>query len=140
MKQSVFHRCAKRTALCAGLVVLLCVFAPAGFSAGEAAPPKIPLKEAALKDFSSVPSPMKLDVVPNFKETVFPLDKAANLKEVEEVVGKLTAEQKSALQKNRFLLLQKPSLHTFSSMGRYDEMLCNFEGIGGSYDPAYREP
>ncbi len=140
MKQSVFHRCAKRTALCAGLVVLLCVFAPAGFSAGEAAPPKIPLKEAALKDFSSVPPPMKLDVVPNLKETAFPLDKAPNLKEVEEVVGKLTAAQKSALQKNRFLLLQKPSLHTFSSMGRYDEMLCNFEGIGGSYDPAYREP
>ena len=140
MKRSVFHRCAKRAALCAGLVFFLCVFAMAGLSASEAAPPKIPLKEAALKDFSNVPPPMKLDVVPNFKETAFALDKAVNLKEVEEVVGKLTAAQKSALQEHRFLLLRKPELHTFSSMGRYDEMLCNFEGIGGSYDPAYREP
>ncbi len=140
MKQSVFHRCAKRTTLCARLIVLLCVFVIAGLSAGEAAPPKIPLKEAALKDFSSVPSPVKSTVSPALTETTFPLDKAANLKEVEEVVGTLTAAQKSALQKNRFLLLRKPELHTFSSMGRYDEMLCNFEGIGGSFDPAYREP
>ncbi len=140
MKQSVFHGCAKRTRLCAVLVGFLCVFGLVVLSAGEAAPPKIPLKEAALKDFSSVPAPVKSSVAPAFKETAFPLDKAVNLKEVEEVVGKLTAAQKSALQKNRFLLLRKPELHTFSSMGRYDEMLCNFEGIGGSYDPAYREP
>jgi len=48
MKQSVFHGCAKRTRLCAALVGFLCVFGLVVLSAGEASPPKIPLKEAAL--------------------------------------------------------------------------------------------
>jgi hypothetical protein len=127
----------------ARLVILLCFFAFIGLmiSVAEAAPPKVTLKAAELKDFSSVPAPrLKTEVRPEFKEAAFPLEKASNFKEVEEIVGRLTREQRASLQKNRFLLLPKRDLHAFPSMGQYDEMLSNFEGIGGPWDPAYREP
>lgn len=141
MKNEVFRRSEMATRFCSWLIVLLCVFGFAGVPSrsAEAVPPKIPLKAVELKDFSSVPAPIKSSVIPAFKESAFPLEKTANLGEVEGIIGALSPAQREALQKNRFLLLPKRALRTFDSMGFNDEMLSDFEGIGGESDPAYRE-
>ncbi len=142
MKHEVFRGGAKQTKYCPWLIALLCVIGIIGFAAREASavPPKVPLKAAELKDFSNVPAPIKSSVAPAFKEAAFPLDKTTNLDEMEGIIGALTPAQRDALQKNRFLLLPKRALRAFASNGLYDEMLSDFDGIGGDADPAHREP
>lgn len=126
--------------LCAAFLVAALVLFATAPSECDAAPRKIVLTEAELKDFSSVPAPVKLKGKPSFEDSAFPLEKAVNLKEVEEVVGKLTKAQREALQKNRFILLPKKSAYPFPSHGMNDEMLSDFVGIGGFADPSAREP
>ncbi|NLB83522.1 MAG: DUF3160 domain-containing protein, partial [Synergistaceae bacterium] len=139
MKNEVFRRGTAK--FCPWFVVLLCVLGVVGFesTAAWAVAPAVQLKAAELKDFSNVPSPIKNDVAPAFEDSAFSLDKAANLGEVEGIIGALSPAQREALQKNRFVLLPRRALRTFDSMGINDEMLSDFEGIGGSGDPAYRE-
>ena len=141
MMNEVFRRRRMAAKVYPRLTVLLRVLAFIAMTSCSAwaAAPEVPLKAAELRDFSSVPAPVKNTVVPAFQETAFPLEKAANLGEIEGIIGALSPEQRDALQKNRFLLLPKGALRTFDSMGFNDEMLSDFEGIGGSGDPAYRE-
>lgn len=136
MMQWVLRRPFARAALCAAF---LAVFTGAS-TVSCAAPAKVRLLEAELSDFSNVPAPVKVNVKPAFKDAPFPLEKATNLKEVEEVVGKLTKAQREALEKNRFILLPRATYNPFPGSGLNDEMLTNFSGIGGVSDPAYREP
>ncbi|MEA4881970.1 MAG: DUF3160 domain-containing protein, partial [Synergistaceae bacterium] len=141
MMNEVFRRRRMAAKVYPRLTVLLRVLAFIAMTSctAWAAAPEVPLKAAELRDFSSVPAPVKSTVVPAFRETAFPLDKATNLNEMEAIIGTLSPAQRDALQKNRFLLLPKRALRTFDS-GLNDEMLSDFDGIGGQEDPAYREP
>ena len=131
-----FARRAIRAVMLASMLVLFAAFA----QECAAAPKKIALSEVELKDFSSVPAKVKLTAKPAFSDSAFPLEKATNLKQVEEKVGKLTKAQREALQKNRFILLPKRAFWLFPSNSCNDEMLTDFDGIGGEADPSTREP
>ena len=106
------------------------------------APLPIMLKETAVSDFAAVPPASDPKLKPNFKEKSFALKEAYNYEEVMSLIGGLNPEQEAYLEKNRFILLPKPKLLTFSPQEQApaDEMLANFDGIGGSLSESDRAP
>lgn len=134
-----------------GRVINIFLFIALGWGMAFGAPglvaapsaPSIALKSAALESFSAPPPPGGPETKPSLKDTSFPLKEAVNLKEVLELVGPLSPEQRAFLEKNRFLLLPKSKMMLFKSPsggGPHDEMLANFDGLGGSLDESLREP
>ncbi len=106
------------------------------------ASPAITLKSAEIEKFAvSVPAENR-EVKASFKDRPFSLKEAVNLREVYELVGPLTAEQEHFLEKNRFLLLPKSKMMLFPppATGPHDEMLANFDALGGATDEDFREP
>ena len=104
----------------------------------------IALREIELKSFAAAYSSSAAKVVPALKENKFPLTDAINFSEVEKRLGGLTAEQKKYLEEHRFLVLAKKDFIAPFADGDggdlYDEMLANFDQIGGPYEPSYRLP
>ncbi len=125
------------------LVPLLLVWVlagPADLSSAETRP--VALQTTTLRDFSTLPSISFPDVKPAFKEKNFPPQEAVNYREIRSLVGPLTPAQEEYLEKNRFLILPKPAFLMARRENRppADEMLANFDALGGSLDPARREP
>jgi hypothetical protein len=112
--------------------------------------PKIELLRITLEGFASPPPRFNFDASkkPSFSESAFSLAKAVNLKDVEKRVGKLSAKQRRFLETERFLLLPKNEYNVFSGNFKdsdpekrfNDEMLINFDNIGGAKDLEFRKP
>lgn len=103
----------------------------------------IPLRDISFRPFATVPPPAPEEIIPSFKEKRFPLAKASNFTAVEKLLGGLSEAQKKYLEQHRFLLLpKKEALYIFpdgEEQGLFDEMLHNFDAIGGPEAPVYRK-
>ncbi|MDL2207940.1 DUF3160 domain-containing protein, partial [Desulfovibrio sp. OttesenSCG-928-M16] len=129
------------TTLC--LLVLLLAL-PKYAVAAMSQPASIPLQSITLRSFASAPDSAPAVVPPSLSEQRFPLAAASNFLAVEKRLGGLTDIQKKYLEEHRFLLLPKKNfldpLPGGSSHGLYDEMLDNFDSIGGPYASLDRKP
>ncbi len=124
------------------LICSLLLFVWPALGQSKAESPSITLKSATIRDFSFTPPPPPAEITPAFKEKSFNLKEAANYREIRALVGPLTPEQERYLEKNRFLLLPKAKYLAFRRTGQgvYDEMLANFDGLGGSQEQHLRAP
>ena len=106
-----------------------------------AEPQPVPLREATVKEFGRIPERNGAKIKPDFKEKDFAPSDAINYNEVAEIFDGFTPAQEEFLAKNRFLLLPKNDFLMFPPFERTfnDEMLANFDGIGGSEAESRRE-
>ncbi|MDL2313516.1 DUF3160 domain-containing protein [Desulfovibrio sp. OttesenSCG-928-C14] len=129
------------TTLC---LFLLFLALPDYAFAATSQPATIPLQSITLRPFAQAPDSVPGTVPPSLSEQRFPLAAASNFPAVEKRLGGLTEVQKKYLEEHRFLLLSKKDfLYPFpdgSPHEPYDEMLRNFDSIGGSGDPMERKP
>lgn len=102
----------------------------------------IPLHSAETGPFIDFQPPLLPELKPAFKEKKFPLSEAVNWKELNALVGPLTEEQRAYLTENRFLLLPKPQFLLARPEKSFpaDEMLGNFDGLGGSLREGGQRP
>ncbi|MDR0882832.1 MAG: DUF3160 domain-containing protein, partial [Candidatus Adiutrix sp.] len=108
-----------------------------------AEPETVPLRLAPASNLASPPPAAAEAVKPAFKDKNFPLREAVNLKEIYELIGPLSPAQEKFLEENRFLLLAKPFFLMSQQPGEQppaDEMLANFDRLGGALAPARRAP
>lgn len=123
---------------------LLVMFSSVALAAKHEPQSLIPLKNIELRAFSTVPDVPLEEVTPAFAEQPFALSAAQNFAAVEKRLGGLSDAQKSYLEKHRFVLIpKKEALDIFPDSAwhdLFDEMLSNFDGIGGPDDPLDRQP
>ncbi|MDR3038671.1 MAG: DUF3160 domain-containing protein [Candidatus Adiutrix sp.] len=122
-----------------GVFLILAILRPAGLTAAEEA---ISLKEAPGRPRPAAPAPAGPAPKPALKEMKFSLTEAANFQAVLAAVGPLSPEETDFLEKNRFLLRPKPERLAFrpEAVTVYDEMLANFDGLGGPVAEHLRRP
>ncbi|MDR1313550.1 MAG: DUF3160 domain-containing protein [Deltaproteobacteria bacterium] len=81
---------------------------------------------------------------PAFNEAPFDARKAWNWREMEKAYGPFSQGQLERLNRDRFLVVpQRPGMELpwgSAGWGPYDEMLGMFDGMGGPWDPTFREP
>lgn len=103
----------------------------------------IALKAAVVQLVPSPVMPEAVKIKPDFQDTSFPLKDAVNLEAILDIIGPLSSAEAKFLVENRFLVRPKPRQLTFRPSGNqpvYDEMLANFDGIGGSIREDLRVP
>ncbi|MDR1111565.1 MAG: DUF3160 domain-containing protein [Deltaproteobacteria bacterium] len=121
------------------LIVVLLYFCLVG-AAAIAAEMAVQLRPVELRSFSQPTAPWKDDSIPAFREEAFPLQQAVNLEAVLQRVGGLDEAQKRYLERHRFLVLPRDRMSLDGPMfGDNDEMLSNFDAIGG-IDAYERDP
>lgn len=125
---------------CLVFALVLTLFMSSAWAAGPLSTP-IVLKDIPVKSFAAPPAPLPQAFPAKLQDNKFPLSAASNFAAVEKRLGGLTEAQKQYLEEHRFLLLPPRSfLDNFpdgSSMFIYDEMLHEFDNIGG---PSIDEP
>ncbi|MDR1313893.1 MAG: DUF3160 domain-containing protein [Deltaproteobacteria bacterium] len=80
---------------------------------------------------------------PAFSESAFDAKSAWNWKAVSKEYGPFSAEQVARLNRDRFLVVPQKEgkeLPGDYMSERFDDMLSYFDGLGGPYDPAERDP
>ena len=102
----------------------------------------VPLQSVETGLFTDFPSKEPLGLKPAFKENRFPLPEAVNWLEVNKLVGPLSEEQIKFLDEKRFILLPKPQFMLARPDAGFaaDEMLGNFDGLGGRQAEKDRRP
>ena len=104
-------------------------------------PQPVTLREATVNSFGQPPERKDHRVKPDFKDKDFTPKEAVNYEEVAEIFDGFSPDQEAFLAKHRFLLLPKNDFLMFPPYERTfnDEMLANFDGIGGSVAESRRE-
>lgn len=119
---------------CLVFTLFLTMLISQAFAAGPLSVP-IALKDIPVKSFAAPPEPLPKDFPAALKDSKFSLAEASNFAAVEKRLGGLTEAQKQYLEEHRFLLLPpKAFMDNFpdgSAMFMYDEMLHEFDNIGG---------
>lgn len=126
-----------------GLVLSMAWADQAAFAQSRASSVPVPLQPVELGPFADIaPKAPSERVKPSFKDKKFPLSEAANLAEIYELTGPLTDGQKSFLEEKRFILLPKSKFMLTRAENTFpaDEMLGNFDGLGGSLAEDGRKP
>jgi hypothetical protein len=132
----------RRVTRLAAVALLLGTWGGAAALKAELAPLSVTLKAVNREDFAGLQPESVNSVKAAFKDKNFSLKEAANLNEVYSLLRVLSPEEERLLQKNRFLVLPKPRFWLYPEVdrGRHDEMLGNFDALGGSDDEAQRAP
>lgn len=125
-----------------GLLLGLLVFLAAGPAPVLAQAPAVPLRAIEIKPLANPAPPRPAGPRPSFKESRFPLEEAVNLAAVSELIGPLSEEQRAVLEEKRFLLLPKKKFMLARPDKSFpaNEMLANFDGLGGSLEESERKP
>ena len=124
-------------------MILLLLIGLGGLEARGTENLSITLKEAITVDVPPRPELAPDQITPQFTEKAFPLNEATNLESFLTIIGALTPAEKKLLENNRFLIKSKPSQLSFrtpDSRPIYDEMLNNFDGLGGNTQEHARLP
>ena len=134
-----FHRQVIRLA---GLALLAGVFWGGADLKAEGGPQPVALRAGNFQAFAETPPKFEDSIKPAFKEKNFPLKDAANLGDVYQLLRTLSPEEERFLQTNRFLVLPKPRfwINEPAAGSGFDEMLANFDALGGSDREAHRAP
>ena len=128
-------------ALCiSGLFIFFPAAAVQGQTRSEAV--AIPLKTTAVPDFAVLSPSVAVEIKPGFKEKSFSLNDAVNAREILASVGPVNQDMIKFLEKNRFLLLPGPwsSRRPTPVFSGHDEMLFQFDQLGGSFQEQSRKP
>ena len=100
----------------------------------------ITLKEPLFRPLPSPPAPVPKGPKSAFKEALFPLSAAENYQEVMAAIGPLSPLEAEFLGKNRFLLKPRPARPASNPAAVHDEMLAEFDNLGGPLAEHLRRP
>jgi len=100
----------------------------------------IALKEPAFRPRPGAPDPVPPGPRPSFKDAGFPLANAENYQEIMAAIGPLSQAEAEFLEKNRFLLRPRPPAFRLPSAVMNDEMLADFDSLGGPLAEHLRRP
>ena len=124
------------------LAALLIILSSAPAVWAQKKPLAVPLQEIETTVFADFPPRISPGFKPAFKEKNFSLSEAVNWNEINALVGPLTETQQNYLAEKRFLLLPKSQFMLARPDKAFpaDEMLGNFDGLGGSLKEEGRRP